>query len=304
MNPSLITAGRYLGIQSASSRAEKFAASIGGTISIAAIFYFSSLTTGYAGAMAILPSMGAAAVLLFAVPHGPLSQPWALFAGNLLSALIGVSCALLAGNIYLAAALAVGLSIALMHICRCIHPPGGATALAAVIGGEALHNLGYWYVVTPTLINCMILFVVAVLINSLFPWRRYPLASMPYRKAVPGKRAQGLELQHIRAAREAMDTVLDVSDEQLKRLVDTAFLLKRNEKLRDFVLEPGAFYSNGAMGRAWSVRQVIDEAPHANPDFHMVIYRTVEGYQKHRSDSCTLEEFADWAREKLHPVGR
>ena len=80
--------------------------------------------------------MGAATVLLFGVPHGPLSQPWALFAGNLLSAFVGVSCFMLISNTFIAAGVAVSLSMGLMFVCRCVHPPGGATALAAVIGSQ------------------------------------------------------------------------------------------------------------------------------------------------------------------------
>src|SRR5690625_7242859 len=82
----------------------------------------------------MLASMGATAVLLFAVPHGALSQPWAVVGGHVVSAIVGVTCQLLIPNLFWAAALSVGVAVAAMYYLRCIHPPGGATALAAEIG--------------------------------------------------------------------------------------------------------------------------------------------------------------------------
>ena len=130
---------RFFGIESENiSSAEKVVSSLGGFISISLIAYISYQFTGAIGAALIAPSMGATAVLLFAVPHGKLSQPWPLFAGNLVSAWVGVTCFIVIPNVFLAAGLAVGLAIALMHLLRCIHPPGGATAIAAVIGGPVI----------------------------------------------------------------------------------------------------------------------------------------------------------------------
>jgi CBS domain-containing membrane protein len=95
------------------------------------------------GAALIVASMGASAVLLFAVPHAPLSQPWPLIGGHVVSALVGVICAKVILNAPLAAALAVSLAIGSMHYFRCIHPPGGVTALTAVIGGASVDSLDY-----------------------------------------------------------------------------------------------------------------------------------------------------------------
>lgn len=120
--------------------------------------------------------MGASAVLLFAVPHGQLSQPWSVFGGHILSAIVGVTCARWIPNEMLAASTAVGAAIGVMYYLRCIHPPGGATALVAVIGGEGIHSLGYQFVITPILINVCVMLVVAVLYNYLFAWRRYPIS--------------------------------------------------------------------------------------------------------------------------------
>ena len=83
----------------------------------------------------IVPSMGASAVLLFAVPHSALGQLWNVIGGHLISAAIGVACYQWLPSNGIAAGASVGLAIGAMYYTRCIHPPGGATALAAVIGG-------------------------------------------------------------------------------------------------------------------------------------------------------------------------
>jgi CBS-domain-containing membrane protein len=169
--------GRLLGVQQSSGgHLEKIVSGVGGVVGIVAVILVSQDFLGTNGSPLIIASLGASAVLLFAVPHGPLSQPWAVLGGHTLSAVIGVTCAELPGDKYIAAALAVGLSIAVMHYCRCIHPPGGATALTAVIGGDAIQGLGYQYVVTPVLTSACVILAVAVLVNLPFSARRYPIA--------------------------------------------------------------------------------------------------------------------------------
>lgn len=115
------------------------------------------------GAPVLATSMGAAAVLMFAAPDSPLASNWAFIAGNLVSALIGVTVFHWFGDTSWAGALAVATSIFVMHFLRCQHPPGGATALMAVIGGTQVHQLGYMYVLAPIGINVFIfqLFVLA-----------------------------------------------------------------------------------------------------------------------------------------------
>ncbi len=61
-----------------------------------------------------------------------------------------------------------------MYYLRCTHPPGGATALFAVIGGESIHDLGYQYVLTPVLLNAVVLVLIAFLFNYAFPSRKNP----------------------------------------------------------------------------------------------------------------------------------
>lgn len=147
---------------------------LGGCVAIAAIVYFCDRFVSAQSGTLLVASMGASAVLLFALPHGPLSQPWAVIGGHVCSALIGVACASLVTNTPLAGALAVGSSIALMQVLRCVHPPGGATALSAVIGGPGVHALGLRYVLTPVLLNALVIVSVAVAFNAVLGSRRYP----------------------------------------------------------------------------------------------------------------------------------
>lgn len=155
---------------------EKWLSAAGGLFGLWAIISISQAELGDAGAAGLVASMGASAVLLFAVPHGALSQPWPLVGGHLVSALIGVAVAKVIPQMAMAAPVAVALAIGAMHYLRCIHPPGGATALSAVVGGETVHQLGFMYVLTPVMLNTLVILIVALVFNYPLRWRRYPAA--------------------------------------------------------------------------------------------------------------------------------
>jgi CBS-domain-containing membrane protein len=123
----------------------------------------------------IVGSFGASAVLIYGAIKSPLAQPRNLVGGHVLSALVGVACRqLLDHNLWLAAALAVSTAIAVMHATKTLHPPGGATALIAVIGGDRIHSLGFMYALFPVGGGAVILLVVALLVNNIPKSRRYP----------------------------------------------------------------------------------------------------------------------------------
>ncbi|HEX6733763.1 MAG TPA: HPP family protein [Azonexus sp.] len=125
--------------------------------------------------MLLTGSFGASAVLLFGAVRSPLAQPRNVLGGHVLSALVGVICwKLLHFMPWLASALAVSSAIALMHATRTLHPPGGATALIAVIGSGEVHRLGFWYIFAPAGAGALILIAVAVLVNNIPRSRRYP----------------------------------------------------------------------------------------------------------------------------------
>jgi CBS-domain-containing membrane protein len=123
----------------------------------------------------VIGSFGASAVLIYGAIRSPLAQPRNLLGGHMLCAVIGVaSYQALSEYLWLAAAMAVATAIAVMHVTKTLHPPGGATALIAVIGGESIHAVGYWYVLVPAGLGALILLVVALLVNNIPKNRRYP----------------------------------------------------------------------------------------------------------------------------------
>jgi CBS domain-containing membrane protein len=111
--------------------------------------------------------MGAAAVLLFAVEKSPLAKPWNVIGGNVLSAFVGVTAAALVPNLVLASAVACAGAIIVMMLLRCVHPPGGAVAMTAVLGGPSIQSAGYGFVLWPVGINCVLLLLMAIMFNRL-----------------------------------------------------------------------------------------------------------------------------------------
>ena len=123
----------------------------------------------------LIGSFGATAVLLYAAIGSPLAQPRNLVGGHIVSGLVGVACQQLFGDIsWLAPSMAVSLAIVAMLATRTLHPPGGATALIAVIGGPKIHHLGFAYAFFPVGTGAVILLIVALLVNNLSKNRKYP----------------------------------------------------------------------------------------------------------------------------------
>ncbi|MFP9116247.1 HPP family protein [Flavobacterium sp. RNTU_13] len=132
----------------------------------------------------LIGSFGASCVLVYGVIESPLAQPRNLIGGHLVSAVIGVSVQkLLPDLLWVAAPLAVSLSIIAMQITKTLHPPGGATALIAATASPQIRSLGYMYVLSPVLSGCLILLVVALIFNNLTPMRKYPSAAARKRYA-------------------------------------------------------------------------------------------------------------------------
>lgn len=123
----------------------------------------------------LIGSFGASSVLIYGAIQSPLAQPKNLVGGHVVSALVGVTvCKLIPGIPWIAAPLAVSLSIVFMQVTKTLHPPGGATALIAVIGSEKIRSLGYVYVISPVLSGCLILLAVALIFNNVTSKRKYP----------------------------------------------------------------------------------------------------------------------------------
>jgi CBS-domain-containing membrane protein len=142
---------------------------------IALIGYVNDFLLGTTDQVLLIGSFGASAVLVYGAVKSPLAQPRNLLGGHVLSAIIGVTAyQMCAAHLWLASAVAVAFAIALMHMTKTLHPPGGATALIAVIGGDKIHKLGYMYVLIPVGCGAVIMLVVALLVNNIPGSRRYP----------------------------------------------------------------------------------------------------------------------------------
>jgi CBS-domain-containing membrane protein len=123
----------------------------------------------------IIGSFGASAVLIYGAVRSPLAQPRNLIGGHIFSALIGVAAfKLFSWHMGMASAIAVATAIAVMHATKTLHPPGGATALIAVIGSEKIHQLGFFYALIPVGLGAVIMLVVALAVNNISKKRRYP----------------------------------------------------------------------------------------------------------------------------------
>lgn len=144
-----------------------------GIIILTSIDHFCLSHTNYT---VLIGSFGASAVLLFCAIKSPLAQPRNVIGGHVIAAIVGAIIEILLGKSYqwVAGALAVSIAISLMCLTNTVHPPAGATALIAVYSPESIHKLGMMYVLLPVLSGVAILVLVAIVVNNIFPSRRYP----------------------------------------------------------------------------------------------------------------------------------
>lgn len=148
---------------------------VGAFVGITAVAWVNHLFIQGLDLTLMIGSFGASAVLVYGAVRSPLAQPRNLIGGHVLSALVGVAAwKLLHADPWLAQAVAVATAIALMHATRTLHPPGGATALIAVIGSDEVHQLGFLYVLLPATVGPLILLAVGLVVNNIPASRRYP----------------------------------------------------------------------------------------------------------------------------------
>jgi len=295
----------YLGIErNTTSHSEKLISTLGAFLGIMAVYWVTrwSFPHGFmhtSGTLIMVTSMGATAVLLFAVPQGALSQPWAVLGGHLLSAFVGVTCHQWFPDEVWTSALAVGLAVGVMHYCRCMHPPGGATALAAVIGGAEIYRLEYYYLFMPILVNVVSILLMAILFNACFSWRRYP-AHLTRRQLLKPTAAADrqfeLTQEDFSAAMEQLNSYVDVTSESLTQLLELAKQHAEKNITHPEQIIAGHYYSNGKLGNLWSVRQVIDAADNKEAAKDQIIYKVVAGDGAYAMGICLRSEFRQWAR--------
>lgn len=289
------------------SHLEKCVSALGAFMGILAVYWMTRwcFPNGFmhtAGTLIMVTSMGATAVLLFAVPQGALSQPWAVIGGHLLSAFVGVSCQQLFPDQTWTPALAVGLAVGVMHYLRCMHPPGGATALAAVIGGAEIYRLEYFYLLMPILVNVVSILLMAIVFNAFFPWRRYPAHWTRRTLIKPTKTAERqfeLTQEDFSAAMEQLNSYVDITSENLTQLLELAKQHAEKNITHPEQIIAGHFYSNGKLGNLWSVRQVIDAADNQQGSKDQVIFKVVAGDGGYATGICLRTEFRLWARYEV-----
>lgn len=289
----------WLGIEpEGAGHREKLLSGLGGVMGIGGIILVSQFFLDGQALPIIVASMGASAVLLFAAPHGKLSQPWNLIGGHLISAFVGVTIAHEVHLLPLAGALAVGLAITAMYYCHCIHPPGGASALVAVVGGPHIHQLGYEYLLFPVGFNVLVILSVAIGFNYFLRWRRYPVAWAPHRSLPKDPLKPSVQQRDLNYALRQLGSYIDVTEDDLETIYTLANEHAQMSYLPVEHIELGCYYSNGAYGEDWSVRQVVDESE-GDDENAMLIYKVVAGKDRRSSGTTSKREFAKWARTQV-----
>jgi CBS domain-containing membrane protein len=201
---------------------EKLYACVGACIGIMFTEWISKTVLGDLNPWFVAP-MGASAVLLFALPSSPLAQPWSIIGGNLVSALIGITCAKLISNPALAAGVAAGLAIGAMISLRCLHPPSGAVALTAVLGGRSVIASGYHFALHPVAVNSVFLVAAALVFNNLLR-RRYPHPVAGHKShhqtgdPRPGERL-GFTRADLDETLKTYDEMLDINEDDLEEIL-------------------------------------------------------------------------------------
>ena len=119
----------------------------------------------------IAGSFGSSMVLLFGFPESPFAQPKNVFFGHLVTALIGVVFVhFVPLPIYINIAAAVGLGIFFMILLNIVHPPAGGNPIMVIIGSAS-----YDYLINPIIFGCIIILLLAIIINKYLLKKNYPL---------------------------------------------------------------------------------------------------------------------------------
>lgn len=201
--------------------AEKMRSGLAGGVSILLLAWMLHYLPQHTYPLLMLGSMAASAVLLFAAPHSPFSQPWNLVGGHSVSAIAGWMCCLFIPEPTMAASIAVGVAIFLMYMLRCLHPPGAATALTLVLSSAQFSTMSWQWVGEIVMVNAGLMLLLALLINNMLPGRKYPVAfSAPIQpKPAPSVIPQQADIEWALAQ---MDSVIDVSLEDLTAIYSLA----------------------------------------------------------------------------------
>ncbi|MFJ4066071.1 HPP family protein [Pseudomonas sp. NPDC089996] len=197
-------------------------AGIGALLGLFLAGWLTSLAYGSGIALHLLGPLAASAVLVFAVHSGPLAQPWPVLGSYALAGAVGLAMRQGLGPELWVAAAALGISIVLMCLLRCLHPPGGGVAVSAVLADSGLTAMGD-HLLQPVLLNALILVSVAVLYNRL-TGVRYPKGVAPRKDLhhthdpLPSERV-GISGADLDQALEELGEFVDVTRDELERII-------------------------------------------------------------------------------------
>ena len=230
----------------------------------------------------IVASLGASAVLVFAMPSSPLSQPWPVLGGSTLSVLIGLVCAMLVPYPAMAAALSVALSVAIMVPLRCLHPPGAAVALFSVLNYEH----GVQLAALPIMVNALVLVLFGIVYNTL-TGRSYPHRQRPA-PSTPASSPSRFISSALDAALSHYNEVLDISRADLEGLLHlagrAAFQRTLGELRCSDIMSTPALSVEGqvALQEAWTLmrREQIKALPVVDAERQVVGIVTVADFMR------------------------
>jgi CBS-domain-containing membrane protein len=117
----------------------------------------------------MLASLGGTTLFLFILTSAPAAQPRAVFGAHLISSLIGIIAYQLFGDALWVYVVAVVLTIGILLLVRCVHPPAGANPLIMIQAHAGFIHLGI-----TVLVGVTIIFAVA------FIWSRLGVGSRKY----------------------------------------------------------------------------------------------------------------------------
>lgn len=178
----------------------------------------------------IIAPIGASAVIVFAIPASPLAQPWPVICGNTVAAIVGLASAWLVHDPIWAVAVAASLALAIMSLTRSLHPPGGAVAMTAALGGPAVAKWGLLFPLVPVAINSIAMVLAAMLFHRLLR-RSYPHRPIPISAAaIPTFIAADID-----EALQQMGESFDIARADLERLLEQAELNAHKRRLRSTI---------------------------------------------------------------------
>ncbi len=182
--------------------------------------------------MPLIGPLAASAVLVFAVSSGALAQPWSLLGSYALATLVAVTLGLFVGHTPANACLALAISVLLMSLLRCLHPPAGAVAFGVMLAEPLVQQQGY-LLLLPVMCAATALLCAALLYNNL-TGARYPkrpqLSELHHTHDPLPEQRVGISDDDLEHALEDFGQFVDITREDLARLVRATegYALKRS----------------------------------------------------------------------------